>query len=323
MQLLVSLNKFLEKHMPLITPIGVIIGVLFAGNLEGFAFLIPWIFAFITFSGSLSSNFSSLQRVVAHPFPLLIAMFILHIIMPLWAWSIGFITFHGDIYTMTGLILGMIIPTGITSFLWVTIYRGNIALTLSIILIDTLLSPFIVPLTLSLFVGERVEMDIIHIMKGLLGMVVVPSLIGMLLNQLTKGKVRDVWSPRLSPFSKLCLGIVVMINGAVVAPYLRNIDVKLVGIAVTVFIIAFTGYLFSFLLSTLLKRDKETVIALTFSGGMRNISAGAVLAVSYFPAAVAVPVVIGMLFQQILASLFGVVIDRYFQYKEVKKAKVA
>lgn len=49
-----------------------------------------------------------------------------------------------------------------------------------------------------------------------------------------------------------------------------------------------------------------------FSGGMRNISAGAVLAVSYFPPAVAVPVVLGMLFQQTLASIYGFAINRYY-----------
>jgi bile acid:Na+ symporter, BASS family len=320
---LLSLNRVLEKNMPLITPVGVIVGVLFSGELKEFAYLIPWIFAFITFSGSLSSNFSSLKRVITNPFPLIIAMIVLHIIMPFWAWGIGLFTFHGDILTMTGLILGMIIPTGITSFLWVSIYRGNIALTLSIILIDTLLSPIIVPFTLSLFVGEKVEMDILHIMTGLFGMVVVPSLLGMILNQYTKGKIKEIWSPRLSPFSKICLGIVVMINGAVVAPYLRQVDLKLVGIAVIVFIIAFSGYFFSFVIAILFKRDKETIITLTFSGGMRNISAGAVLAVSYFPAPVAVPVVIGMLFQQILASLFGLVIDRFFQQREIKDTRVA
>ena len=44
---------------------------------------------------------------------------------------------------------------------------------------------------------------------------------------------------------------------------------------------------------------------------MRNISAGAVLAVSFFPSQVAVPVVIGMLFQQILAALFGYLLRRF------------
>ncbi|MNY74734.1 hypothetical protein D3C86_2138360 [compost metagenome] len=43
---------------------------------------------------------------------------------------------------------------------------------------------------------------------------------------------------------------------------------------------------------------------------MRNISAGAVLAVSYFPAPVAVPVVLGMVFQQLLASAVGFILGR-------------
>ncbi len=61
--------------------------------------------------------------------------------------------------SITGLVLGMVIPTGVTSFIWVSIYKGNSALTLAIILIDSLLSPFIVPYSLSLFVGQKVEMD--------------------------------------------------------------------------------------------------------------------------------------------------------------------
>ena len=87
----------------------------------------------------------------------------------MWAFGIGHLSFRGDAHTITGLVLGMIIPTGITSVIWVSIYKGNMAITLSIILIDTLLSPLIVPFTLSLFVGQKVEMDIISIMNGLCG----------------------------------------------------------------------------------------------------------------------------------------------------------
>lgn len=315
--MLQRVNKQLEKMMPLITPISVILGVFLAAYLENFAYLIPWIFAFMTFAGSLGSSFKSLQQALTHPFSLIITMFILHILMPFWAWGLGHLVFNDDAYTITGLILGMVIPTGITSFIWVSIYRGNIALTLSIILIDTLLSPFIVPYSLSLFVGQKVEMDILNIMYGLFGMIVIPSLVGMLLNHLTKGKAKETLAPRLAPFSKIGLGLVVMLNGAVVAPYLREIDLKLVSIALMVFFLSFTGYLFSFLIGRLLKRDRDTVVAITFSGGMRNISAGAVLAVTYFPAAVAVPVVVAMLFQQVLASFFG-----YFLDINYKKASV-
>lgn len=321
--MLYKFNKRLEKLMPLITPVSVIIGVLFANFFIDFTHLIPWIFAFITFAGSLGSNFSSFTETFKHPLPLFIIFIILHVLMPVWAWSVGHLTFNGDVETITGLVLGMAIPTGISSMIWVTIYRGNIPLTLSIILLDTFLSPFIVPFTLSILVGGTVDMDVYSMMSGLFLMVVLPSILGMLVNQFTHGKAKEKLSPKLAPFSKLGLGFVVMINGSAVAPYLREFDIKLIMITVTVFFIAFTGYLFSFVIGKLIKGDRDTVVALTFTGGMRNISAGAVLAVSYFPAAVAVPVVIGMLFQQVLASIYGFLVDRHFQRQILAKTHSA
>lgn len=159
--MLYKINKILEKFMPLMVPTSVVIGVLLSVYVEDFSFLIPWIFAFMTFSGSLNSNFSSMKQAVLNPLPLILVLFILHIVMPIWALGVGHVAFSGDAFTITGLVLAMAIPTGITSFVWVSIYKGNIALTLSIILIDTMLSPFIVPLTMSLLVGGNIEMDIV------------------------------------------------------------------------------------------------------------------------------------------------------------------
>jgi BASS family bile acid:Na+ symporter len=51
--MLQKLNAFLEGKMPFITPISVLLGVIFANYLGGFSFLVPWLFAFMTFSGSL------------------------------------------------------------------------------------------------------------------------------------------------------------------------------------------------------------------------------------------------------------------------------
>jgi predicted Na+-dependent transporter len=305
----------LEKFMPIMIPVSVVIGVLLAVYIKDFSFLIPWIFAFMTFSGSLNSNFVSMKQAVMNPLPILLVIFILHIFMPLWALGVGHLAFNGDLFTITGLVLAMAIPTGITSFVWVSIYKGNTALTLAIILIDTMLSPFVVPLIMSLLVGGNIEMDIFGMTQGLLMMIVIPSIVGMTLNQVLKGKVVSNLSARLSPFAKIAMGLVVMLNGAVVAPYLLDVNLKLIGIAIIVLFIALSGYLISFFAGKLFKQDKETIISLMFSGGMRNISAGAVLAVSYFPPAVAVPVVLGMLFQQTLASIYGFAINRYYLQK--------
>ncbi|GLB60095.1 bile acid:sodium symporter family protein [Cytobacillus sp. NCCP-133] len=321
--MLYKLNKQLEKIMPLITPASVVLGVLLAGHLKEYSYIIPWVFAFMTFSGSLNSNLRLLKEILHHPKPLFLIVFMLHILMPLFAWSTGHLVFGNDSYTIRGLVLAMAIPTGISSFIWVSIYKGNIPLTLSIILLDTFLSPFIVPLTLSVFFHTTVKMEIWPMMAGLFWMVLLPSLAGMILNQVSKGKVTAIMSSRLAPFSKLGMAVVVMLNGAVVAPYLREVNLKLILIGITVFCVAFMGYLFSFILANMMKYDRDTTVAVTFNGGMRNISIGAVLAITYFPPAVAVPVVISMLFQQVLASLFGVFIKRYFSNGAVEEGHAA
>ncbi|MFD4815957.1 bile acid:sodium symporter family protein [Peribacillus butanolivorans] len=310
--MLKTINKQMDKAMPLITPISVVIGVLLAEHLTDYTFLVPWIFAFITFAGSLGSNFKSLQRVVTHPLPVFIVLIILHVLMPIWAWALGHLVFRGDAFTITGLILSVVIPTGVTSMIWVSIYKGNAVLALTIILIDTLLSPFIVPYSVALFGGGSIEMDMWSMVKGLIGMVVLPSMLAMFLNQTTKGKIKTSLSPRLAPFSKLSVGIVVILNSSKIAPYLTHFDKKLIIMTFLVLFIATSGYALSWIIGKLLKWEKEDVITLTFTGGMRNISAGAVLATTYFPAAVAVPVVLGMLFQQMLASFFGYSLDKYY-----------
>ena len=300
-----QLNKFLEKFMPFLTPIGVLVGLIGAIWLHNLSFIVPWIFAAMTFSGSIGSNFRDLQRVLMHPQPIVVNLLILHLVMPLLGWAAGAMFFPGDELTQTGFVLLFVIPTGVVSLVWVTIYRGNLALTLALILLDTLISPLIVPLSLSWIVGAKVHMEPLDIMGGLLWMVVLPSLFGMLLNQWTKGKIKTKWGPNLAPFSKIGLFVVVAINSSVVAPYLKNFDFKLLKIFIIALVLAAFGYIAGWLVAHWMKWNREVTIALTINSGMRNLSAGAVLAISFFPPPVAIPVIAGMLFQQILAALFG------------------
>ncbi|WP_342774612.1 bile acid:sodium symporter family protein [Paenibacillus piri] len=299
------LNKFLEKAMPFLTPTGVVLGLLCTSWLHSYSFLAPWVFAAMTFAGSLGSNFKDLGKVMMHPLPIIAIFVILHVVMPLVGWGAGNLFFPGDDLTLSGFVLMFVIPTGVISLVWVTIYRGNVALTLALILLDTILSPFIVPFSLSLLVGAKVQMDAWDIMRGLLWMVVIPSLIGMALNQITKGKIKASWGPNLAPFSKIALFIVVALNGAVIAPYLQQMNTKLVVIILVAFVCATIGYMLGWLFAKLMGWDRDLTIALTFNSGMRNLSAGAVLATTFFPPPVALPVIAGMLFQQILAALYG------------------
>jgi bile acid:Na+ symporter, BASS family len=317
--MLTTINKQLEKWIPLLTPLSVLIGLGASGVFSPFTHWVPWIFAFMTFAGSLSMNVRDLQRVVLHPLPIFVFMFIQHLVMPLLAWGAGHAAFGDSPLTITGLILVLSIPTGIVSFMWVSIYKGNTALTLSMILIDTMLSPFVVPYTLSLLVGAQVQMDTVGMLTQLIWMVVVPSLAGMMLNQFTGGKVKVALSPKLAPFSKIGLVLVIMINSSVIAPYFSTWSMNVFYIAFVCVFIVSLGYWLGLLAARLLRLDRSMTVSMVFNSGMRNNSAGAVLAVTFFPPAVALPTIIGMLCQQLLASLFGYL---FFGRQAAKRAGV-
>ena len=51
-------------------------------------------------------------------------------------------------------------------------------------------------------------------------------------------------------------------------------------------------------------------VSMMFGVGMRNISAGAVISSSYFPAEVVFPVITATLFQQVLAAVYGTLFHR-------------
>jgi BASS family bile acid:Na+ symporter len=316
------LNVLLGRWMPILTPLSVMTGVLAAGMLHSWAFIVPWAFAFMTFAGSLNSNFKMLHHTIKHPLPIILALIILHVIIPFCAWEIGHFFFPDDPLTVTGFILAVVIPTGITSMIWVTMYKGSVPLALAIILIDTMLSPIVVPFSLSVLAGSVVEMNFFDVMNGLVWMIVVPSLAGMAMNEWLKSDRSSKISQKLAPVSKMTLLAVIAINSSVVAPYLQNIDLKFLRILGTVLLIVLSGYLFSWIIAVLWKQNKENVITLIYTGGMRNISAGAVLAVNFFPPQVAVPVVICMLFQQLLAASHGYLITLVYEKNIFRKRTV-
>jgi BASS family bile acid:Na+ symporter len=312
MRFLNAMNAFIEKWMPLVTPLCLVVGVLFPEQLSHLLFLVPYVFAFMTFCGSLGSQFRDVKQVFRHPLPLAAMFLIIHFVMPLLAFLAGGLLFPQHPYFVTGMVLEFVVPSAVVSLMWVSIYRGSVPFTLSVVLIDTLLAPFLVPLSLRWFVGSNVQMDSWGMMKGLLLMVAVPAVAAISLNQATKGKMKRTFAPKLAPFSKLALMFVVCVNSSKVSSFIRNMTPMLFAVAGAILLIAITGYCLGWIGALLLKQNRDMIVSMTFSSGMKNISAGAVIAAAYFPAEVMFPVMIGTLFQQILAAAFAQLITRRY-----------
>lgn len=304
-----SLNQFIQRWMPVLTPLSLVIGVLLEKIGTHFLFLVPVLFAVMTFISSLNLKFRDIKVFKQYPKTILFMIAFLHILMPLWAFILAELIFDDPLLTI-GFLISVAVPTGVTSVIWVTISKGNLPLSLAIILIDTLLAPILMPLILQLVVGESISLNTPALIFDLIWMIVLPSILGILVNEWTKGKLFKQYGKPMSLISKLCLFAIIMINSSAIAPYVKTIDWELAKVIAVVLFLAVSGYILSLVLGRLFWKSEADQATFVFNGGMRNIAVGVVIATTYFPSKVAMPVVFGMLFQQVLASIFYKIIRK-------------
>ena len=199
MGVLYRADGFVSRHMPPVVLICVALGIAFPEVFSQINLVSIPLFAFMTFANSLGGGFREMWEVARRPLPVLVILGLLHVVMPLVSLGLGTLLLfpQAPLFT-TGLVLEYAIPTGVATLMWVSMCRGNTSLCLSVVLLDTLLSPLVVPLTMRLLVGSVVEMDTWGMMKDLMLMVALPALAAMILYQSTGGAVAHTLKPRLA-----------------------------------------------------------------------------------------------------------------------------
>ena len=293
-----KLDAFLGKHMAVLIVAFVLVGITFPDIFSPINDYTMALFAFMTFANSLGGGFREMADVARHPLPVVVIFAILHVAMPLLAMAAGELLFPEAPLFTTGLVLEYAIPTGVASLLWVSIGRGNTSMCLSVVLLDTLLAPFVIPLTLRVLLGSVVEMDTASMVGNLMIMVAIPALLAMTLFQMTRGRVAATVKPRLAPFAKLTMLVLVLANATGCAPFLRDITPTLVKLICAVFALCLLGFFLGYQAARLLKADFPTAVTMSLNSGIRNIAAGSVLAIQYFPGDVLFPVAFSPLFLQ-------------------------
>ena len=235
---------------------------------------------------------------------------LLHVVIPVLTLALGNLLFPDAPLFTTGLVLEYVIPTGVASLMWVGICGGNGPLCLSIVLLDTLAAPVVIPLSLKLLVGSVVEVDTWGMMGDMLVMVALPALAAMTVYQATGGRAAVTLKPRLELFAKLALLTVITANATSCASFLRSIDRTLVLVMLTVFFICLLGFFLGYWAAKLMGLDFPTRVTMCLNTGLRNISAGSVLALQYFPAQAVFPVAFTPLFLQFTTSIIVKVLMR-------------
>ncbi|RYF03866.1 MAG: hypothetical protein EOO40_11775, partial [Deltaproteobacteria bacterium] len=185
------------------------------------------------FNASIATNIRQLGLTFTHP-RLLIASLLANIMIP-----VAFVTLLGMLLSlwpdlgqargmMTGLAILASMPIAASSTTWVQQARGDIALSLGMVLVSTSLSPLVTPMVFWLMahcLPAALTLNVHGLGGGdtqlfLLTAVVFPCACGLLAHQLLPAARLQRLLPSLKLISKVCLLCLNYCNGAVALPHL-------------------------------------------------------------------------------------------------------
>jgi len=310
MQMAETINKKLERLLPVLFPFGIVLGFAMPSVFAHLRPLVIWLFAIMTLSGALKLKVSEFGSAIRSPIPITAFLLTTRVLMPVITLLAASVFFGGNPHTVTGFVLLFAGPTAVASFIWVGMFKGDRALCLTLVLLDTILAPLVVPTTVSILMGETVAMNMSGIALSLFWMVVVPTIVGVAINETSKGRIPSAVCPYLNPVSKIFLMLVIAANTSAVAPTITLSDPMLWKVAALSVALSATGFTLAKFSGIATRCSAEKRVTLFFSGGLKNISAIATITVAFFPEAAALPIITGILFQQIMAAVMSKLLMR-------------
>lgn len=303
MNTLRRLNEWLSHRMTLLIVIAMVLGFSFPTQISVLCRFVTAMMVFQTFANSLGGGARDLAHVLSHPKPVLLTLLALHVLMPLIALGLGTLFFPNDpLYTL-GMVLEESAPAAVSSLMWVVIGGGSAELCLSIVLLDTLLSPIVFPLTLRLLCGSVVELDTLGMIQDLIVMIVLPALAAMVLHRVIGKEACTRLKGNLSIFAKLCLTLIVAANVTRCVPFLQKMNRSLLLLTLMTVFMRVVGLFLGWLLARLCHFPYAENLTVTINSSMRNNAAASTLAAQYFPAEAVFSPSISPLFMQFAVSI--------------------
>ncbi|MBM1105752.1 bile acid:sodium symporter family protein [Aurantibacter crassamenti] len=165
-----------------------------------------------------------------------------------------------------GIVLIGCSPSGVASNVMAYLANANVALSITITSIATLLAPFITPVLMKLLAGEFIEINVLTMMWSIVKMIILPIGAGLLFNKLRKDSAK--WLDKAMPIvSMLAIGIIITIITAAG----RDNLIKIGGILmVLVLIHNLFGYTLGYWYARLFNMNKQDARTIAIEVGMQN-----------------------------------------------------
>lgn len=239
----------------------------FITNVGGFntALLIVPLIQVIMFGMGTQLSVKDFAGVMKNPRGVLIGMFLQFTIMPIVGITLA-LTFGFSAEIAAGVVLIGSSPGGVASNVMAFIAEADLALSISLTAVATMVSPIMTPLLMELLAGQFVPIDAVAMMISILKMIIAPIVFGLLFNHFLHGKAK--WLDDIMPIvSMIGIAVIIMIITAAGRDSLVSIGLFLVMAAI---IHNAIGYLFGYWGGRLFKMDEKSCRTIALEVGMQN-----------------------------------------------------
>ncbi|APC36280.1 MULTISPECIES: bile acid:sodium symporter family protein [Nocardiopsis] len=303
MSVLTRVADFVGRWFALLVLAGGIAGLAAPGQAALLAPYISLLLGVIMFGMGLTMRPVDFAIVARHPKAVVLGVLAQYTVMPLLGWGIAHLLNLPPL-----LVVGMILvgssPGGTASNVIVYLARGDVALSVAMTSISTLLAPVLTPLLVLALAGSTLPVAAGDLFVSILQVVLVPVLAGLLLRMAARRFVERVL-PVLPLVS--VLGIVVVVAAVVGA----NADAVLSSgllVALAVVLHNSLGLTLGYLLGVVTKLPETARRAVSVEVGMQNSGLAAALATAHFAPLAALP---GALFS-VWHNISGALVATYW-----------
>ncbi|MDO4992013.1 MAG: bile acid:sodium symporter family protein [Prevotellaceae bacterium] len=231
----------------------------------------------VMFGMGLTLKPSDFKPVVMHPKDILIGELAQFVVMPGAAWALCKI-----LNLPSELALGVILvgccPGGTASNVICYLAKGDIALSVAMTGVSTLLAPIVTPALVLLLAGKQVDVDVLAMFMSIVQVVILPIVLGFIVNYFL-GKLTERITPILPMVSTIAISLII---GIVVSHNAQNILSCSLIVAVVVILHNALGLSLGYLIGRILGIDSKKRTAIAIEVSMQNSGLATSLAASHF-----------------------------------------
>ena len=233
----------------------------------------------IMFGMGMSLRLEDFKIVFSRPKDVIIGCLAQFTIMPLLAWGLSQ-AFQLDETLALGVVLVGCCPGGTASNVITYLAKGDLALSVGMTGVSTLLAPFLTPLLTWMLAGKSVDVDVLSMFLSILWVVILPIVVGLFVKWLWP-KFTEKATDYLPAFSSIAIALIVAI---VIS---ANAEKLLAGgllIVIVVVLHNVCGLGLGYLLGRMLRLSEPKMRAISIEVGMQNSGLASSLATIHFAA---------------------------------------